>query len=214
MKRFAFTLLELVFVIIVIGILAVLAMPNFRGNPLQTAAEQVASHIRYTQHLAMIDDKFDPNDSLWFRENWQIEFKSATNVFYEIYSDIDHLGNSDSTTHKEEATDPLTGDSLDGNSDITDLKKRFGITSISFSSNCSGRNNNTGGNPTGGTGKELSFDSIGRPYFYITSATPIVSNIYAYLLTSDCNITLVHQTDGNATITIHPETGYVSVAYP
>jgi prepilin-type N-terminal cleavage/methylation domain-containing protein len=33
MKRYAFTLLELVFVIIVIGILAVLAMPNFRGNP-------------------------------------------------------------------------------------------------------------------------------------------------------------------------------------
>ncbi len=29
MKRFAFTMLELVFVIIVIGILAVLAMPNF-----------------------------------------------------------------------------------------------------------------------------------------------------------------------------------------
>ncbi|MDO9208669.1 MAG: prepilin-type N-terminal cleavage/methylation domain-containing protein, partial [Sulfuricurvum sp.] len=39
MKRFAFTMLELVFVIIVIGILAVLAMPNFNRHPLQEAAE-------------------------------------------------------------------------------------------------------------------------------------------------------------------------------
>lgn len=203
MKRFAFTLLELVFVIIVIGILAVLAMPNFKGNPLQTAAEQVASHIRYTQHLAMVDDKFDPTDSLWFRENWQIEFVSTTsNRWYKIYSDIDHNGNSDSVTHKEFATDPLTGDSLDGNSDITDLKKRFSITEIVFSANCKGN----------GTGKELSFDSLGRPYFYITNANPPATNIHQYLLTSDCTITLAHE-DGNATITIRPETGYVSVAY-
>jgi prepilin-type N-terminal cleavage/methylation domain-containing protein len=203
MKRFAFTLLELVFVIIVIGILAVLAMPNFNRNPLVEAAEQVAGHIRYTQHLAMVDDKFDPNDQLWFRENWQIEFKSATNVYYEIYSDIDHLGNSDSTTHKEEATDPLTGDSLDGNSDITDLKKKYAIESVTFSANCRGN----------GTGKELAFDALGRPYYYITSANPPVTNMSQYLLTSDCNITLVHPTEGNAIITVRPETGYVSVSY-
>ena len=214
MKRFAFTMLELVFVIIVIGILAVLAMPSFTSNSLQKAAEQVAEHIQYTQHLAMIDDKFDPNDQLWFRENWQIEFTStASNVWYKIYCDTDHNGNSDSVTHKEVATDPLSGDSLDGNSDVTDLKKRFAITSVAFSSSCSGRNNNGGGLPTGGTGKELSFDSLGRPYIYITSATPLASNIYAYLLTSDCNITLVHESEGNATIIVRPESGYVSVVY-
>jgi len=214
MKRYAFTMLELVFVIIVIGILAVLAMPDFRPHPLQQAVEQVAAHIRYTQHLAMSDDKYDPNDQLWFRENWQIEFVStASNVWYKIYSDIDHQGNSDNATQREPALDPLTGETLDGNSDITDLKKRFDISSVVFSSTCSGRNNNGGGLPTGGTGKELSFDVYGRPYFYITSTTPLTSNIYAYLLGSDCNITLVHPTDGNATITVRPETGYVSVSY-
>lgn len=213
MKRFAFTMLELVFVIIVIGILAVLAMPDFRSNQLQQAAEQVAAHIRYTQHLAMVDDKFDPTDPLWFRENWQIEFTStASNVWYKIYADTDHNGNCD-VINKEAATDPLNNVTLDGNSDITDLKKRFSITRVTFSPSCSGRNNNSGGLPTGGTGKELSFDAIGRPYFYITSATPLNSNIYAYLLTSDCNITLSHPTEGNATLTIRPETGYVSVSY-
>lgn len=204
MKRFAFTMLELVFVLIVIGILAVFAMPNFNRHPLQEAAEQVASHIRYTQHLAMVDDKFDPTMPLWFRENWQIEFNSGPSlVYYEIYSDTDHNGNSDSVHHKEFATDPLTGDSLIGTSDITDLKKRFGINSVSFSANCKGN----------GTGKELSFDHLGRPYFYITIAEPQITNINEFILTQNCNITLVHQTDGNATITVRPETGYVSVTY-
>lgn len=204
MKRFAFTMLELVFVIIVIGILSILAMPNFNRHPLQEAAEQVASHIRYTQHLAMVDDKYDTNDSLWFRENWQIEFVStASNVWYKIYSDIDHMGNSDNVTQREPAVDPLTGSTLDGNSDITDLKKKFAIESVVFSANCKGN----------GTGKELSFDSLGRPYYYITSANPPESNMYAYLLTSDCSITLTHP-DGTAVITVRPETGYVSVTYP
>ena len=59
MKRLAFTMLELVFVIVVIGILAALAMPNLSTSPLQQAAEEIAGHIRYTQHLAMMEDKYN-----------------------------------------------------------------------------------------------------------------------------------------------------------
>jgi type II secretory pathway pseudopilin PulG len=205
-------MLELIFVIVVIGILAVLAMPSFNANPLKDAAEQVAEHIRYTQHLAMVDDKYDPTDPLWYRENWQIEFTStASNVFYTIYSDADHLGSPDNS---EIAIDPLyrdrlTVDLLNNTSTRTDLKHKYGIASVTFSTSCSG---NDGGTPTGGTGKELSFDTMGRPYFYITAANPPSSNIYKYLLKSDCTITL---SDGsnNAVITVRPETGYVSVSY-
>lgn len=207
MKRFAFTMLELVIVIVVIGILAVVTLPKLNNNPLRDAAEQVAEHIRYTQHLAMVDDKYDSNDGLWFRENWQIQFTSATNVYYEIYSDVDHNGNSD---NNESALDPQSHLPLDANTDITDLKKKYGITSVSFSPSCSG--NGSGGNPTGGTGKELSFDTLGRPYFYITSANPPASNMYKYLLKSNCNITIYKGTT-NATVQVAPETGFVSVIY-
>lgn len=208
MKRTAFTMLELVFVIIVIGILAVLAMPNFNRQPLQEAAEQVASHIRYTQHLAMMDDKYDPADPLWFRENWQLEFKrvsSPLSIYYEIYSDIDHLGNSDSTTHKEVANDPLTASSLDGNSNITELTK-YGIKAVSFSDSCHVLTSVAIG--------ELSFDTFGRPYYYISATKPLATNIYKYLIQADCIISLEHQTEGNAIITVRPETGYVLVTYP
>jgi len=201
MKRSAFTLLELLFVIVVIGIIAVLAMPSLNSNPLQKAAEQVANHIRYTQHLAMVDDKFDSNDSRWYIENWQMQFKLAPNggVYYEIFSDTDHNGNSD---NNESALDPLTKQPLDANNDITDITKKFAISTVSFSASCRGN----------GTGKEIAFDSLGRPYYYITNVNPPATNMYQYILTSDCNITLTH-TDGNATIIVRPETGYVSVVY-
>ncbi len=74
MKRFAFTMIELVFVIVVAGILAAVIMPRMDRNTLQEAAIQLISHIRYTQHLAMVDDRFDATNQFWFRERWQIRF--------------------------------------------------------------------------------------------------------------------------------------------
>ncbi|MCF6310454.1 MAG: type II secretion system GspH family protein, partial [Sulfurimonas sp.] len=58
MKK-AFTMLELVMVIVVIGILAAVMLPRVASDRLAEAATQVISHIRYTQHLAMVDDQFD-----------------------------------------------------------------------------------------------------------------------------------------------------------
>jgi len=201
MKRFAFTMLELIFVIIVIAMLAVLAMPNFNRNLLQEAADQVAGHIRYTQHLAMNDDKFDPNDGNWHIENWQMQFKPLMgDVYYEIYSDVNHGGNSD---NNESAIDPLTHEALDGNSEITNLTQKFGITAVAFSNNCH----------AGASIGELAFDKMGRPYYYITSTQPAANHIYQYLLTADCVISL-QGAEGNATITVRPETGYVSVVLP
>jgi type II secretory pathway pseudopilin PulG len=205
MKRFAFTMLELVFVIIVIGILAVLAMPSFNRHPLQEAAEQVAGHIRYTQHLAMVDDKYDPTDSLWFYKRWQIRFPYALGTYYyEVFRDEDKLGNSDAI---EEAIDPLTSERL-GNGDdavgtIADnssvnLTKKFGIIQVSGTCNTL----------SGASYRPISFDSLGRPY------EGVYSGVYSNAVPAGgCTIILKHQTDGNATITVHPITGYVSVTY-
>lgn len=175
MKRFAFTLLELVFVLIVIGILAVLAMPNFRGHPLQDAAEQVASHLRYTQHLAMIDDKYDPSDPTWWQTRWQLTIAGTS---YDLYSDRDKDG---ALTAGEAAVDPLTKTPIAAVNLATD----YGITAI--------------------TAATIAFDNMGRPYSNL-------GTIYGGLILVDTNIVLSH-VDGNATITVHPETGYVTVSY-
>lgn len=209
MKRFAFTMLELVFVIIVIGILAVLAMPSFNRHPLQEAAEQVAGHIRYTQHLAMVDDKFDSDDVNWSQKRWQIRFPNTTIAgesiyYYEVFSDTDKEGNSDK---EEEAIDPLTRQTIgDGaqaigsipESAMVNLTKKFGITDVGGSCNIL----------SGASFRPISFDHLGRPY------EGVYSGVYTNPVPSGgCTIMLKHETDGNATITINQETGYVTVAY-
>ncbi|WP_443070045.1 pilus assembly FimT family protein [Sulfurospirillum sp.] len=200
MKK-AFTMLELVFVIMIVGILSYVVSSSFQRNTLREAADQVVSHIRYTQHLAMIDDKFKDNNATWFRANWQLEFKRLTNplkIYYEIYSDKDQNGNSDAM---EPARDPLSNNYFDGTNNKTNIAKSFGITSVEFAQSCH----------TGTGIGELSFDILGRPYYYITKTLPPATNRYQYLLTQDCHITLVNP-DGNVTITVTKETGYTYIS--
>ena len=202
MKRFAFTMLELVFVIIVIGILAVLAMPNFNRNSLGEAAEQVANHIRYTQHLAMVNDVYNPTLSDWHDARPQISFRTCNSGgnYYYVGSDSNYNGGH--IAEDESAVDPLNSTSLywvntqcnptaypNRNKNLL-LKDTYGITNVA--SSC---------------GATISFDSMGRPYDTFSTV-----NSYSGQLQNPCVITLTHL-DGTATITIEPETGYVSVTY-
>ena len=82
MKK-AFTLVELVFVVVVIGILAFALWPTKQPTQALEAARQIVAHIRYTQHLALNDDKFAAHtdtggtDSIakdWYKRLWRITF--------------------------------------------------------------------------------------------------------------------------------------------
>ncbi len=226
MKK-AFTMLELVFVIVIIGILAVVAMPSFQRDTLQEAGNQIISHIRYTQHLAMMDDKFNPADATWFKTRWQIDFRdpNANNVYYTIYQDLDKSGGPSTNIHKGEiAKNPnnpkqmltalATGASATSkNSPQMQLNKKFGISSITFSPSCSYRNS-----------QKLSFDYMGRPLYgnpsslgYTSGGTPI-NNPYldngghtgARLIKTQCKITFSTGSD-SMIIAIEPETGYAHI---
>lgn len=83
MKK-AFTLLEMVFIIVVIGILAAVILPSIKTNPVTEAAINLLSQIRYTQHLAIVNDKFDASNSTWYRNRWQIVLNGNT---FSIVSD-------------------------------------------------------------------------------------------------------------------------------
>ena len=95
--RFAFTLLELIFVIIVVGILAVVLYPRIGTQNLDQAASKFIETIRYTQHLAMIDDKFAPDEKFtpyddstrqkkatqqWFKQWWAFQVWSYNGASY------------------------------------------------------------------------------------------------------------------------------------
>lgn len=119
MKK-AFTMLELVFVIVVIGILAAVIIPSTRTNPASEAAIQLLAHIRYAQHLGMMDDKYNATSATWFRNNWQIRFN----------------GNQYSIAHNNNTAFAVNPQNTDQNLSNIDLNNKYGVT-LSFSNaNC------------------------------------------------------------------------------
>ncbi len=103
----AFTLIEILVVIIVIGILAATLSFNFAPNKLQLAADQLIKNIRLTQSLALKDDKYQPfpkstsaadknQSKYWFKQWWQIRFlKKGNDWVYEIFTDLSYSSDSD-----------------------------------------------------------------------------------------------------------------------
>ncbi len=200
--RHAFTMLELVIVIVVIGILAATVAPTFQRDTNAEAAQQFMSHVRYTQHLAMVEDKFDPTNPVWFIGRWQIRLDDGK---YAIGSD----SNLDSILIENElATDPLdsnkrldggiiaTGDEISGNMDLT---SEYDVTIASTgASGCSYAIN---------TPLIISFDHLGRPLVGDISGDTI-SYPSNRLLAADCNLTFSGGSEDPVVVTITPETGY------
>ncbi|MBA3025192.1 MAG: type II secretion system protein [Sulfurimonas sp.] len=227
MKK-AFTMLELVFVIVVVAILAAVIIPNTRTNPVQEAGIQVLSHIRYTQHLAMLDDRYNTNrihsitgKVIWHRERWQIVFgqniNSNNRMAYTIFSDTSGNSTGDANEleiaiNPENPNERMTGGHTGANAlDINhnsfvgmnklNIGNSYNITSVNFAGGC----------PVNGS--RLSFDYLGRPMHgdQSTMTGPYTAGTQR-LITSSCTITL---TDGSETaiITIRPETGYASLSF-
>ena len=213
MKK-AFSLIELVFVIVIIGILSAVLAPSFKRDTLQEAANQIASHIRYTQQLALHDNKFDSSNSVWYKGRWQLIFgASATHtdgkIAYSIFSDKPGYTGKPGIT--ELAKNPLNPTQyLSGGyagvlhtSDARAMKelnigKKYGITIVNLSGGCSG--------------KRISFDYLGRPLKGDSSSmnSKYAKNNTSRLITAICNIQITNGTD-TKTISIYPETGFVKI---
>ncbi|WP_294957173.1 type II secretion system protein [Sulfurovum sp.] len=213
MGKKAFTMIELVLVIVVLGILAALAIPRMERDLRQEAADNVLSAIRYTQHLALVDDKHKFDNPKWQERFWHIVFGSCTgsDKYYMVGSDDDMTGSTNAYfTQNEAALDPTTGKPMfwtngvdcsnGGDSTVSAsifISKKYGINSIGTSGGC--------GN------LYLGFDHLGRPYGdkFPNSGTPD----YNGTITGDCNITFGFS-DSSITdfsIIIKKETGYAYI---
>ncbi len=217
--RIAFTLMELIVVVVLIGILAAAVAPFFQRDVLAEAAHQVASHLRYTKHLAMVDNTFNPNDPTWYKARWQIFFtnaKGADNHWaYTIFSDgAGHTGNPDIS---EVAINPLDSSKLltggySGNLIIKynaqratnelNIGHEYGIDNVKFSGGCKVPKSRL----------RIAFDYYGRPIY---DNQRLFDGMYtkkgkSMLVRKQCRITLFK---GNETISIaiEPETGYIHI---
>ena len=181
LKSSAFTLLELVFVIVVIGILSAVIIPSTKTNPLREAATQLISHIRYTQHLAMVDDRYGSSNE-WYKGRWHIAFVDNK---YSILSN---------TTYAK--------DTMNNGKNIQDIDLSADYhASIAFSGGCpSGDNNIIFDN----MGRPMLGVLNNYTSAYKGGATET-------LLLSTCIITLSSSGEDDVILRIRPETGYVSV---
>lgn len=238
MAKKALTIIELIFVVIIIGIISAVATTMMRDDNLALATYQTLDHIRYTQHLAISEHKFDPKDHYYinyqpgsngsekgkfFRAWWQIRFQNVPPteysggwVGYSIYSDNDREGNIDGSaanpTHIEAAVNPIDGMLLHNYSNCLRCSSDSNLNGKYGVANIT----LSGGcvvagftRVTNGNLGAIAFDDKGRPYYGIADNNQ--NNPYQYILTSDCNITLAHSDGRQAVITIHPETGYAEI---
>ena len=200
MKK-SFTLFEVVVVLVVVGILTATALPRLQEDRLQEASDQIISHIRYTKHLAMMDDRFNPKDENWYKTRWRITFykcRGNNNRYYIVYKDLNSLGHPN---RNESTINPYDGKKLynSGNckENSTDspevlIGQKYDIVEINFTGGCSNR--------------YIAFDFLGRPY-----STIYGQNQIGGLLHEDCNITFKTSDSKSFTITIKKETGYVKL---
>ena len=211
MKKNAFTMIELVLVIVVLGILAALAIPRMDRDLKQEAADNVLSAIRYTQHLALVDNKQKFDDARWQQRFWHLYFGTCdSKIYYAIGSD-DNMDSSSNARvdFTESILDPANGKHIwahDGSncagshniSDISPnifLTKKYGIKSIVNGGGCST--------------KFIGFDHLGRPYTSGFQQSSIPDN--SGYMTSECTFTFIMSDDENFSIEIEPETGYTFI---
>ena len=207
----AFTMVELVFVIVVLGILAALAMPRLDRDRTQEAADSILADIRYTQHMAMVDfrqQSIGASANQWQRSFWQIKIEScgnSTGLFVSVGADKNYGGDInvgeaaiDPSNGKpmfwSNAADCAPGDDLSSASENIFITKKFGVTAID-SSAC----NNV---------QHIGFDHLGRPHAgFSGSGTPD----YSTYLNNSCTFAFTVEGGDDFSITIAPETGYAQI---
>ena len=183
MKKSAFTLIELIIVIVIAGILAAVMIPRLERDGLREAANQLVRHIQYTQHLAMVDDVYDAGVATWWGNRWTIDLCGSAYV----------LERANST---DTAVDTMTQRDINGtDNDLADL----GVTNIVVSTNSTGAVSTS-------YGCRVIFDNLGRPYTSNGIPTAATDN----LLNVDETVTLTAGAR-TAVITITKETGFTKL---
>ncbi len=211
--RNGFTMLELIFVIVVLGILAAIALPRLDKDNTQDAANHILSNIRHTQHLAMMDFKHEFDDPQWQRKFWRIVFSTCTGTdrFFMIGSDDDKDGSLNALFDRNEsAIDPITGNPMfwvggtdcstgtDGtvSKDIF-ISHKFGVTQFASAGGCA-------------NAAHIAFDHLGRPHHGAGFSNSVEPNYGGYM-NARCTFTFTMSNGDTFDIHIEPETGYAFI---
>ena len=180
----AFSLLEFVFIILILGVVFSLGSLYLKKDNLLEGAMQILNDIQYTRTLAMMQENIRVDELAiakreWFKSKWQIYFiKSAATGYdqtYTIFLDKNgdgnaNLGKTEINVDREIAVDIINHKKLmnSGQSGVINkndekttqrfnITKRFGIEKVEFKGACSGFT-------------RFVFDEMGRVYSPLKNA--------------------------------------------
>ncbi len=216
--RKAFTMIELIVVIVLIAILAKYSAPRFKRDTRVEAINHILTMIRYTQNLSLHDTKYSDSNTTWQRSYWRFHIYSCTNssgIFYKIGTDKDF---NKGINRAESAIDPSnnkytfwdtrkpcpknSSDALSYHvSPNIFLTQKYGINKATFKP-C-----NIYKNSITSSSKYIGFDNFGRPIkSYIASIRP---NYLGHVIGScEIKFEFIDSAISPFTIVIEPETGY------
>lgn len=211
MKK-GFTMIEVIFVMIVIGLLATMALPQINRDLRQESADTILTNIRYTQSIALSDNKHQMDNPKWEQSYWRINFKSCSDggQYLEIGTDMDYSGSETASfSVNNAAKNPLDGKPMTwttqsackkgGNNDVSDsifLTSKYQVASVSASGGCQS--------------PSIAFDYLGRPH---TGAgfTNSQESVYGGYMKNVCILTFTMNDETSFQIEIMPETGYATI---
>jgi hypothetical protein len=196
----SFSLLELIFVLIILSIIISTTIPKQIDNNLYLAINKVKLYFQYTRYLAIKNDFFKD-----YKKFYTIKFqrcaKSVGGVYFIVYSDTNMKGYINKS---ETIKDPIDNKYLYSNykckkqKDTNDnilLTQKYGIKDIIVSCNKTS------------TIGQFSFDNYGNIYTKFASK-------YKYMrrniLKNDCKIKFIDNKNNTATLIISP-TGLINI---
>lgn len=209
MNKNAFSIFELILIIILISIITILF--NFKKpvNKLELATNRLALYLKEVRYKALINDKYNKDDSLWHKKRWTLKFfrcsKKIGGIYYVIYSDKNETGHPSAN---ESLQDPLTKKAIYSSnrceidnkySKYTLLTQEYDIDKVSISCNS-----------TSSLG-QLSFGNDGKVY---TKLSSYEGEYDEYELKEKCRIKLIDKDKNFREIEIVPKTGYLRVLNP
>ena len=160
--------------------------------------------MKYTRYKAMLDNRYNIDDDMWFKERWTIKFqkcsKNIGGLYFIVFRDLNHKGSPNKT---ECLKDPLSNKYLYSHYDCDPsqdeskyilLTKEYGITDINISCNSTS------------TLGQISFGYDGKVYSRLGTKP---QDINKYEINKICSITLTDEYNNSATIKINPKTGYI-----
>lgn len=201
----SFSILELILVLFILSLITTTFYFKPYQNKLLDATNRIELYLKETRYQALIDNKENKEDSLWFRKRWTFKFFNCANakgIYYVIYSDENKQGHPN---ENESLLDPLTKKRVyssnsceydENRSKYVLLTKEFDIVDTNITCNS-----------TSGLG-QLSFGNDGKVYSKLSTYE---NRSEDYEIKNSCYIELINKLGQKKSIKIEPNTAFIGI---